>query len=314
MNRTLQAVSAFFTQRVYNTPYLLLVLAPLFWSGNVVLGRAVRVDVPPVGLAFWRWTMATLIIMGFAWPHLKRDWPTIRQHWRLILLLSILGIAVFNTLLYVGLQFTSAVNGALMQSLMPIIIVLISFLLFGEQVTGRQTLGILLSLLGTLTIIAQGSLEVLTTLSLNQGDLLILIATICYAGYSALLRKRPPLHPLSFIGITFIWGTLVLSPFYLWENLTGRVMAFDMVTVLSVGYVAIFPSILSYLCFNRGVELAGANRAGLFIHLVPMFGSLLAILLLGETFRWYHGVGISLILAGIMLATRPGRQKKLTAV
>lgn len=306
MKHPIKLISSFFTEGVYNAPYLLLVLAPLFWSGNVVLGRAIRLDVPPIGLAFWRWTGATLIIIGFAWPHLKRDWPTIRQHWRPILLLSILGITVFNTLLYLGLQFTTAVNGALMQSLMPIIIVLISFLIFGEHVTGRQTLGILLSLVGTLTIIAQGNVQRLTTLSLNQGDLLVLIATICYAGYSALLRKRPPLHPLSFIGITFIWGTLVLSPFYLWENLTGRVMALDTVTLLSVGYVAIFPSILAYLCYNRGVELAGANRAGLFIHLVPMFGSLLAILLLGETFRWFHGVGICLILAGIMLATRRG--------
>ncbi|HMR67232.1 MAG TPA: DMT family transporter, partial [Anaerolineae bacterium] len=118
------------------------------------------------------------------------------------------------------------------------------------------------------------------------------------------LRQRPAIHPLSFVAVTFIWGAVVLSPFYLWEHLSGRVMVFDTVTLLSVAYVAIFPSILAYLCFNRGVELVGANRAGLFIHLMPVFGSLMAIVFLGESLHWYHGVGIVLILSGIILATR----------
>lgn len=289
---------------LYNWPYVLLVLATLFWSGNFVLARAVRLDVPPVGLAFWRWLGSSLLVVGFAWPHLRRDWPAIQSHWRVILLLSILGIALFNTLVYTALQFTTAINAVLMQSTMPVIIVVMSYLFFRERVTPRQSVGVALSLAGALVIVAQGKLQTLLGLSLNAGDALVFIAVVGYAAYSALLRQRPAIHPLSFVAVTFIWGVGVLLPFYLWEHLSGRVMVFDTITLLSVGYVAIFPSILAYLCFNRGVELVGANRAGLFIHLMPVFGSLMAIVFLSESLRWYHGLGIVLILSGILLATR----------
>lgn len=291
-------------QRLYDQPYLLLVLATLFWSGNFVLGRAVRAEVPPVGLAFWRWTTGSILIIGFAWPHLKRDWPMILRHWKLVLLLAFLGVTLFNTLVYTGLQFTTAINALLMQSTMPVLIVLMSYLLFRETVTPLQIVGILLSLAGVLAIVGQGDLTVLLGLSLNLGDLLIFVAVAGYAAYSALLRRRPPLHPLSLIAATFIAGAAVLLPFYVWEHASGRTVSFDGVTLLTIAYVAIFPSILAYLCFNRGVELAGANRAGLFIHLMPVFGSIMAILFLGERFQWYHGFGILLILLGILLATR----------
>jgi drug/metabolite transporter (DMT)-like permease len=288
---------------LFDQPYLLLVLATLFWSGNFVLGRAVRADVPPIGLAFWRWCGGSILVLGFAWSYLKRDWGLIRQHWKMILLLSILGVASFNTLVYTGLQYTTAINALLMQSAMPVLIVLMSYLFFRETVRVIQGVGILLSLMGVLTIVGQGRLEVLTSLSLNLGDLLVFIAVTLYAAYSALLRRRPAIHPLSFIAVTFIAGTVILLPFYLWENGAGRVMSVDRVTLLTVGYVAIFPSILAYLCYNRGVELAGANRAGLFVHLMPVFGSIMAILFLGERFGWYHGLGILLILGGILLTT-----------
>jgi drug/metabolite transporter (DMT)-like permease len=291
-------------QNLFDQPYLLLVLATLFWSGNFVLGRAVRADVPPIGLAFWRWCGGSILVLNFAWPYLKRDWGLIWQHWRIILLLSILGVATFNTLIYTGLQFTTAINALLMQSAMPVLIVLMSYFFFRETVRVIQGVGILLSLMGVLTIVGQGRLEVLTSLSLNLGDLLVFIAVALYAAYSALLRRRPPVHPLSFIATTFIAGTVILLPFYLWENGAGRVMSIDGVTLLTVGYVAIFPSILAYLFYNRGVELAGANRAGLFVHLMPVFGSIMAISFLGERFGWFHGVGILLILGGILLATR----------
>lgn len=288
----------------FDMPVLLLVLATLFWSGNFVLGRAVRLDVPPVGLAFWRWFGGTTLLVGFAWPYLKRDWGVITRHWKIITLLSILAVTTFNTLIYIGLQFTTALNALLMQSSMPVIIVLMSFLFFRERVTGVQAVGISLSLIGALAIVAQGNLAVLLNLTFNFGDVLVMVAVFCYAAYSALLRKRPALHPLSFLAITFIIGTTFLVPFYLWEHGSGRVMQFDTVTIISVLYVATFPSILSYLFFNRGVELIGANRAGLFIHLMPIFGSLMAIVFLSERLRWFHGVGIVLIVLGIYLATR----------
>ncbi|MCB0169039.1 MAG: DMT family transporter [Anaerolineae bacterium] len=300
--RPLDAPSSF--GKLFDTPVLLLVLATLFWSGNFVLGRAVRLDVPPVGLAFWRWFGGSLLLIGFAWPYLKRDRAIMVRHWKIITVLAILGVTTFNTLVYTGLQYTTALNALLMQSSMPVVIVLMSFLFFRERVTGVQAVGISLSLIGALAIVAQGSLAVLLGLSLNWGDVLIMVAVFSYAAYSSLLRRRPGLHPLSFLAVTFIVGTLFLTPFYLWETLSGRVMHFDTVTTLSVLYVAIFPSILSYLFFNRGVELIGANQAGLFIHLMPIFGSLMAMVFLGERLHWFHGLGIVLIVSGIYLATR----------
>ena len=288
---------------LYHFPYLLLTLAVLFWSGNFVVGRAVRADIPPIALAFWRWTCASLLVVFLAWPHLKPDLPMVKRHWPILTLLSILGVASFNTLVYTGLKWTIALNAFLMQAMMPVLIVALSFLLFREKISGRQNLGVVLSLGGAMVIIVQGDINTLLSLSLNQGDILIFMAVVCYAGYSVLLRRRPPMHPLSFLSVTFMFGALLLLPFYLWETFTLRPINFNRSTLLAVGYVAVFPSIVSYFCFNRGVELVGANRAGLFMYLMPVFGSLMAIGFLGESLHWYHGAGILLIASGILLAT-----------
>ena len=290
--------------KLEDKPYLLLTLAVLFWAGNFILGRAFHGIIPPVALAFWRWFGASVLIIGPAWKHLRQDWPILCRHWAIIILLSALGIAAFNTLAYSGLQYTQAINAFLMQSLMPVLIVILSFLIFREKVRLLQVAGILISLCGAVAIIARGDFSLLIALQFNRGDLLVAGAILCYAGYSALLRKRPPVHPLSFIAITFWIGSAIILPLYLWETLTVRALQLQPAVLLVIGYVAIFPSIISYLCFNRGVELIGANRAGLFIHLMPVFGSLMAILFLGETFFWYHTLGIGLIATGIYLATR----------
>lgn len=258
-----------FVLNLYHFPYLLLTLAVLFWSGNFIVGRAVRADIPPIALAFWRWTCASLLVLFWAWPHLKHDWKLIRRNWPIIILLAIIGVASFNALVYTGLNFTIALNAFLMQAMMPVMIVLMSFILFREKITGRQVVGVALSLTGALVIIIEGDPGVLLSLSLNQGDLLIFMAVICYAGYSVMLRKRPPIHPLSFLLVTFIIGALILLPCYLWETIAVRPISFNHSTLLAVGYVAIFPSFASYFCFNRGVELVGANRAGLLWESAP---------------------------------------------
>lgn len=288
-------------------PYLLLIFTTLFWAGNTLVGRAVQGQIPPIGLAFWRWLGGFLLILLPAWPHLQRDWSEVVRSWKIILLLSALGITVFNTLLYTGLQFTTAINALLMQSTMPLMIVVMSYLFFQETLSVPQILGVLISFIGALTIIARGSWQVLTTFSLNQGDLIIFLAMVSYAGYSTLLRLRPALHPLSFLAVTFGCGTLILLPFYLWEHLTGKVMNWTPVTFISLAYVALFPSIIAYLCYNRGIELVGANRASLFLHLIPVFGSIMAVLFLKETPQWFQAVGFLLILLGIFLVIRPQR-------
>ncbi len=288
-------------------PYVLLSLAVLFWAGNFILGRAVRADVPPVALAFWRWAIASLLVCGPALGSLKRDWGTIGQHWPILLLLAGTGVAAFNTLVYMGLQHTVAINAFLMQTLMPVFIVILSFALFRERINRGQAGGVILCLLGAITIIVQGDLRVMQNLSLNPGDLLVLLAVISYAGYTVLLRKRPAIHPLSFLAVTFVTGTLMLLPLYLWESLMVRPIQWNGVTLLSVGYVGIFPSIISYLCYNRGVEHIGANRAGLFLYLMPVFGSAMAVFFLGESFRWFHWAGIVLIASGIVTTLRGGK-------
>lgn len=292
------------TLGIKDRPYLLLTFAVLFWAGNFILGRAFHSDIPPVALAFWRWAIASLLIIGPAFSSLRRDWPEILRNWPVILFLSVVGIAGFNTLAYSGLQYTQAINAFLIQSLMPVLIVVLSFVIFGERVGPVQSAGIMISLAGAATIIARGDLAILLALQFNRGDLFVFAAIVCYAGYSVMLRRRPRIHPLSFIAITFCLGTIIIFPIYLWETLTVRTMQSEVTSFLVIGYVAFFPSIISYLCFNRGVELIGANRAGLFIHLMPVFGSLMAILFLGESFLWYHAVGIGLIAVGIFLATR----------
>jgi drug/metabolite transporter (DMT)-like permease len=289
---------------IYNFPYLLLTLAVFFWSGNFIVGRAVHANVPPVALAFWRWAGASMLVICVAIPHLKRDWNLIRSNWPILLLLSFVGVTAFNTLVYAGLQWTIALNAFLMQSMMPVLIVAMSFVLFREKIKVLQGAGVVVSLTGAFIIIMQGDVNAMRSMSINRGDILIFIAVVCYAGYSVTLHKRPSIHPLSFLAVTFLVGSLLLLPVYLWETFTVRAISFNRPTLLAVCYVAIFPSIVSYLCFNRGVELVGANRAGLFMHLMPVFGSIMAIIFLGESLQWFHMAGITLIALGILLATR----------
>jgi len=297
-------------RHVKDRPYLLLTLAVLFWAGNFILGRAFHAEIPPIALAFWRWVGAAILVTWPALPHLRRDRQALINAWPAVLLLSLLGIAAFNTLAYSGLQYTQAINAFLLQSMMPVLIVLFSFLIFREKVTRLQSLGILVSLCGAVLITARGDFERLLSLSFNRGDLLVFSAIACYAGYSVMLRKRPRAHPLAFIATTFWLGSIFLVPLYLWETFTVASLELTPSTLLVLAYVMVFPSIISYLCFNRGVELVGANRAGLFIHLMPVFGGLMAVVFLGEVFGWYHGAGVVLIGLGIYLATR----KKSSAV
>ena len=291
---------------VYDRAYLLLVLTTLFWSGNFIVGRAVHGTVPPIALAFCRWGGAFLVVIGFAWPHLRRDWPVLLRHWRMLLLLAATGIAAFNTFVYIGLGSTTALNGLLMQSTMPAAILLCSFLLFGERPGFVQLLAIAVSLVGVLVIITRGEAWALGRISLNSGDLWMFAAVLAYAVYSALLRRRPPVHALSLLAAIFALGAAMLVPFLAWES-SSAALALDRTTVLAVLYVAVFPSVLAYFCWNRGVELVGANRAGQFVHLMPVFGSALAILVLGEAFHGYHAAGAALIFAGIVLASRSRR-------
>ncbi|HUZ33618.1 MAG TPA: DMT family transporter [Xanthobacteraceae bacterium] len=294
---------------LFDQPYLLLSLTSLFWAVNTVLGRFVVGHIPPVTLAFIRWGGAFLIVLPFALPHLTRDWPVIRKHAVLMTVLALTGFSAYNTMAYYGLQYTSAINGLLLQSTGPLFVALWSFALFRTRLTWRQATGICISLTGVLVIISHGSLAVLIGIGFNRGDVWFLIALLIYAYYTAALRQRPAMHPLSFLAVGMGWGATLLIPALVVEIASGQTMAFDTESVLSIVFVCVFPSLLGYLFLNRGIELIGANRAAPFMHLVPVFGSVLAIVWLGERFEIFHAVGYGLVFTGITVATRKGSLK-----
>ena len=276
----------------------------LCWSGNAIVGKAVAGEVPVFALAFWRWVLASAILLPLAWPHLRQDWRALLAAWQPVLALAILGVATFNSTLYLAALSTTAINIVMLQSTMPVLIVVASFLMFGERVRAAQVAGIAVSMAGALTLVAHGDVAVLAGLDFNRGDLWMMAGIVSYSVYTALLRKRPAVHGMSFAAATFVIGAIVLLPFHVAESLAGRPLALTPQAGMAIVYVAVFASVLAYLSFNRAVALLGANTAGMSVHLVPAFGTVLAILLLGEVPRPYHAVGIVLIAAGIWLAQR----------
>ena len=286
------------------TPYILLTMASLFWAGNIVLARGITSLISPVTLAFTRWTLASIIVLPFAWRYIKRDWPVVKENWPILTLLGFLGITSFNTLLYTAVQTTTAINGAIVQTAMPVIIVVISVLFFGERVNARQLVGLALAAIGALIVVTGGSWETLQGLNFVQGDLLILLAVTLYGLYSICLRRRPELHSLTLVAVTFVLGLLILVPFFLWELSVGVRFEFGSQVALSIAYVAIFPSILAYLCWNGGIARVGANRGGFFVYFLPVFATVLSVLFLDEVPQIFHLVGFILILIGLMSFNR----------
>ena len=291
-------------RRLNNQPYLLLTLTALFWAGNIVLARYVAGHVPPMTLSCVRWIGALFLLLPFAWPHLKRDWPALRAQLPLMVVLSATGFAINNALSYWALQYTQALNALLIQSAGPLFVALWS-LLFGVRLTWAQLAGIAISLAGVMTIILRGDLGTLAGIQFNKGDVMFAGALVLFGLYSALMPRRPKTHQLSLIAFTTGCGAILLLPFSVWEFSTGFTLKFDALTLATLVYVVIFPSTLAYLFFNRGIALIGPNRAAPFFHLVPVFGSAMAILLLGEQPRLFHLVGYLLVLAGVVIASRP---------
>ena len=267
---------------IANQPYLLLCITALCWAGNAIVGRLAAGHIPPVTLSFLRWALAFLIILPFAWKHLKRDWAAIRARLGIMILLSVTGIGAFNTLQYWALEHTQALNTLLLQSAGPLFVAVWSLILLGVRLTLAQAGGVALSLVGVLVILLHGDLTALTSIQFNKGDLIFIVALAIFGLYSVLTLKRPPIHGLSFAAFTFGCGAACLIPLLIWELLLASADAADAANLLTLFYVAVFPSTVAYLCFNRGVQLIGANRAAPFFHVVPLFGSVMAMVFLGE--------------------------------
>jgi drug/metabolite transporter (DMT)-like permease len=291
-------------RRLYNAPYVLLALTMLFWAGNINVGRYAAGHVPPIALGTLRWIGAALILLPFALPYLRADWPAIRKHAGMLTLLSLLSICAYNTLTYYGLQYTEAINAVILQSTGSLILVAFTFLLWGERLGAWQFFGMLLSLAGVAVVVSRGDPIALLHFRLNVGDFILLAAISSYSLYSALLKNRPPLHPLSFVTLTMGWGAMLLLPFLAAEMASGRTVPLDMTSLFAIGYVVIFPSLLAHFFFFRGVELVGANRAAPMMYLIPVIATALAIAFLGEELHPFHLAGFVLVLGGVLIATR----------
>jgi drug/metabolite transporter (DMT)-like permease len=287
------------------SPYLLLTLTPFFWACNWIIGRGLYTEIPPMAMTFYRWFFALLILAPFALPHVRREWPIVRRHRGVLALLGVVGVGTHNGLTYLGLNYTTAINGVMLNSFIPVMIIALSWIVLRQRLSRLQLTGVAVSLGGVLAILSGGSVGTLASLSLNRGDLLVILAMLLWSIYTIGLRWRPPgLHMLTFLFVIACVGDAAVLPLYLGEMALGARMVFSWLNLAALASVALFSSVLAYIFWNRGVEQVGANVAGLFVHLMPVFGTILAWLLLGEQLRPFHVVGIGLILTGIYVTSR----------
>jgi len=285
-------------------PYLLLTLTSLFWSINMVLGRAIRDEVPPLSLAFWRWTIALTLTLPLALPHLRRQWPLLRRAWPAIVILGLLGVGGYNTLAYIALQYTAATNAVLLNSFIPIATITLSWIFLKKQLRGIEWLGVLTSLLGVMIIVARGTVSTFAGLAPNIGDLWMLCAVFVWALYTIGLQWRPAgVDPMLLLAALIGVGLVALTPAYAWEIAQGRLIRVTPKSLAVIAYTGVFPGFLGYIFYNRAVGEVGASKASLFIHLMPVFGTLLSATFLDEVPKIYHFVGIGLIFVGIYLTT-----------
>ncbi|MSO64330.1 MAG: DMT family transporter [Alphaproteobacteria bacterium] len=292
-------------RRLRDSPYLLLILATLFWAGNNIVARAAVAEMPPMALSFWRWATALVLVTPFAWPHVRAQAALIRRHWKILVLLGVLGVASFNTFLNVAVTTTTVVNVSLFNAVTPAFMILAAWMVTGERVNLRVVVGMALSFLGVAVIVAKGDIGTLLDLAVTEGDLLMIPAVLSWAFYTALLRYRPAaLAPLALIFVTFLVGVVVVGLAYAVEIAMGRGFTPTLPTLAAIGYVGVFPSLLAYVFWNRGVQLLGAGVGGQFQYLTPIWGILGAIVLLGESVHAYHALGIAGIFLGVYLATR----------
>ncbi len=285
--------------------YSVLSIAVFFWAVNTVIARSVIFEIKPMTLSFYRWLVAFIIILPFAKSHIQKDILTIKQNLGFLFVLAIPSITIYNSVLYLGAQYTSATNISLVVSTMPVMTLIFSWGMNQKKPGLLQSFGIGLSLLGMLVIISKGSWRSLLGLSFNRGDLLIVVSIASWAFYSVLLKKRDiTMSPISFLTMIIFLGTLLILPFYLWELNQFGGIAFNGSNIVLFLFLGIFPSIISYICWNYGVRSAGASIASVFMYLLPVFTSIIAYFYLDERLVLYHFSGGTLILIGLILSSK----------
>ncbi len=293
--------------------YIILCITTLIWGGNSVAGKMAVGHVSPMMLTSMRWVIACLVLLVFAAPQVRRDWPAIRKNWLLLFGYGVVGFTAFNAFLYSALQYTSAINAVIEQAGIPMVIFVMNYVLFRTAFSWAQIAGFTLTLIGVGLTASHGDLTTLLSLELNQGDALMMFAVLVYAGYTVALRFKPDIHWKSLIAVS-AFGALVSSlPLVGWEIATVRFIWPDSEGWIIIAYAGLLPSLVSQILYVRGVELIGPNRAGLFINTIPIFGTLLSIFLIGETLQTFHIIAMALVLGGIAVAER-GRPRPAESV
>ena len=287
-------------------PYILLIIATLLWGGNFVIGRAVTGDIEPITLALLRWCTAFIVFLPIAYRPLKQEWHKLKANFHIVIILAITGVAAFNTLVYIGVHYTTSINASLMNSSTPIIIYLLSFFFLKERLSKQQIIGTALSLIGVAFILSGGKLSTLLSFQFNKGDLIVLLAVACWAIYSLLIKQYASKLPgYSTFLVTIVLGILILLPFTIWERMhVASSIEWNLTTISAILYVGILASIVAFLSWNKGVVALGANRASIFLNFIPLFASIFAVLFIGESLQITQLIGGLAVIVGALIANR----------
>lgn len=286
-------------------PIIALSLSSLFWSGNFIVGRAMRDDMQALTLNYWRWLIALLFLLPFTIRIVRQHFQIIAQHLKFVVILAITGIAGFHLCVYQALHTTTAINALLFLSISPLMIIAGSRLLFKDRIKPGQAAGILVSLTGVVVLLTHGELQRLLSLSFNRGDIWMLIAVLLWSTYSVILKHKPPeLAQLILLNSTVAVGVILMTPFYLIISTDFPGFDLNLPNLGGLLYISIFASLLAYFCWNYGVSRLGPNTAGSFLHLMPLFGAILSVLFLGEGIQYYHLAGAMFIAGGLIFSHR----------
>ena len=289
-----------------NLAYFLLILTTIFWSGNFIVGKAASLyQIPPFSLNFYRWFFAGLILFPFTFKELIDKKKYILKNIGFFIILGILSITIFNSIVYYSLYYTQVISGVLMISTIPVWIIFIASILNIEKTNVFQIIGVSLSLIGVIFIITKADLNLIKDLNFNKGDLSMIVAMFAWAAYSALLKKKKyEISQLALLQVVIISGLIFLVPIYFIEMNLGHLIVLGQPFYLTLSYVVIFPGLLSFFFWIKGISIIGANRAGIFLHLMPIFGAIMAMIIFDEKFMYYHLLGAIFILAGIILSNK----------
>jgi len=284
--------------------FILLIASSLFWSGNFFTGKVASLyDLTPFKLSFLRWSLAFLLLLPFTYGKIVKDFEKYKKNLPYLLITSVLGVAIFNSFTYLSLQTSMVINSSIMTSVTPLLIIFFSWLIFKTPTYFMQFFGIILSIIGVLLIISKANYINLINLNFTKGDLWMLAAVFSWGLYSVLLKKIDnTLSQLATLEVLIFFGIIFIFPFYIIESLNNSYLPKDLNEILMISYCAVFASIISFFAWNRGVSILGANKASLFLHLIPVFSSMWAIIFLGEKFSFFHLMGTAFIIFGIVLS------------